>query len=592
MKRFTQILFLMFCLLGTTNIHAQVTIGSNYKPNINALLDVKENENGTATKGVFVSRMSQAARDSIVAPSNGLLIYNNDEDCFNYYSATDSAWISLCGGEGKASLNFNCSADVRIYGSYIVNTGLTSGNYLSISLNVTKKGAYEIKGTTSNGYAFYTNGVFLTAGNTIVNVLGQGTPLSASAGDIVTLYVNGNEQSCSPHVTIPVLKSTGEYSLECGSAVVNGVYKKGTALTSTNTITLPVNVSSLGSYSITTNTVDGISFSVSGTFTSTGSQAVTLTGTGTPTSVSVKTMTISAVSASGTSTCSVNVIPVIPAKTVLHIGYTTAYGYSAYTGPSRSLMDSETNFGAKANSVVKFETFTHTSLGTAPSNSQLLAALNNKPDIVILGYNYIPDATDAVHLAAYLNKKGVVIALTESSLGTQNMMRAIYSDPSISTSLGEGAGAIYALSNTNDPVLNGNFGDVRGKYWGEDASNTTIVSGLTGNFIPYSYAQAVNSTTSRTGVTALRHTGLNFIWFGDGGFLSNENSNGNQYTSNTIEPFVAPSTRGYFPIEKSAYGFAGNGYSAGSFKVQNSILFANMIEWAIQQAEYNGINTK
>lgn len=75
-------------------------------------------------------------------------------------------------------------------------------------------------------------------------------------------------------------------------------------------------------------------------------------------------------------------------------------------------------------------------------------------------------------------------------------------------------------------------------------------------------------------------------------FLSNENANGNQYPSNTIEPFVAPSTGGYFPVQKSSYGYAGNGYTTGGMQVQNSILFANMIAWAIKQAEFNGINTQ
>jgi hypothetical protein len=45
------------------------------------------------------------------------------------------------------------------------------------------------------------------------------------------------------------------------------------------------------------------------------------------------------------------------------------------------------------------------------------------------------------------------------------------------------------------------------------------------------------------------------------------------------------------PVEKTAYGFAGNGRAA---KYAGSKLnrFANILAWAIKQAESNGINTK
>ncbi|MEF9479993.1 hypothetical protein OWR28_21820 [Chryseobacterium sp. 1B4] len=126
-------------------------------------------------------------------------------------------------------------------------------------------------------------------------------------------------------------------------------------------------------------------------------------------------------------------------------------------------MDSPTNFGTTASSIVKYEGFTHTSLGNSPSSAALQAALNNKPDIVVIGYNYTPNATDAGYIASYLNKKGVVIAMTDDTGTAQNLFRGIFSDPTISASYGGGAGSVYALTNSDDPILNGPFGDVRGK---------------------------------------------------------------------------------------------------------------------------------
>lgn len=68
----------------------------------------------------------------------------------------------------------------------------------------------------------------------------------------------------------------------CTGAVVAGTFTSGTAVTTLNKVTLQVTVDSVGTYNISTSTVNGISFSVSGTFTVTGSQSITLTASGTP----------------------------------------------------------------------------------------------------------------------------------------------------------------------------------------------------------------------------------------------------------------------------------------------------------------------
>jgi hypothetical protein len=69
----------------------------------------------------------------------------------------------------------------------------------------------------------------------------------------------------------------------CTGAVVNGTYTAGVAVGSSNTVVISVLVDSVGTYAITTSTVNGISFSASGNFTTTGAQSITLTGSGTPT---------------------------------------------------------------------------------------------------------------------------------------------------------------------------------------------------------------------------------------------------------------------------------------------------------------------
>jgi hypothetical protein len=80
---------------------------------------------------------------------------------------------------------------------------------------------------------------------------------------------------------------TAVYTLEgnggnCTGPIINGTYTTGTALLPSNNIQLRVNVTTIGSYTLTTPEVNGIQFSTSGNFTATGAQTITLSGSGNP----------------------------------------------------------------------------------------------------------------------------------------------------------------------------------------------------------------------------------------------------------------------------------------------------------------------
>jgi hypothetical protein len=69
----------------------------------------------------------------------------------------------------------------------------------------------------------------------------------------------------------------------CTTPVINGNYQQGSPLGSGNTIVLTVDVTTAGTYTISTGTVNGVSFSVTSSFSTTGPQIIQLTGSGTPT---------------------------------------------------------------------------------------------------------------------------------------------------------------------------------------------------------------------------------------------------------------------------------------------------------------------
>ncbi|WP_419869120.1 hypothetical protein [Chryseobacterium sp. CT-SW4] len=582
-------IFLLLLLISFGKFYAQTTTTTNGAvginttvPNTNSVLDIVSGDND---KGILVPRLTEAERDAIAInkpTDDGLTIYNTSEDCINYWSYMDDEWKSLCGQLGKAVFTVDCAL-TEARGSYVQGKELTNSNYLSITVNVTKVGNYTITGTTTNGYNFYGTGAFLSTGTQTIQVIGQGIPTNIQT-DAVAINANGTDVTCTPPVTIEVLSPAGTYTLSCGSATVNGVYKVGVALTTANTITLPVNVTALGSYTITTDTVDGISFTGSGTFSATGNQNVTLYGNGTPTSTTTKTMTITSDSQGAVSTtCSVQVIIVVPKKKLLTSGYgQNDYGYNfSGTANSNKLITTATNFGTLANSVVKYEGWDQIiNAGDDPTEATLTANLtgDNPVDIFVMGQmTYISDAEAAI-IAQYVANGGVVLSFVENPASSQSILRAIFNDRSITTTQAGagGAGSMKSFPVSNDEVLTGPFGNIAGKYWGEDASATTRANGLpVGDIITYSTGDYDSTAGISGSVTALRHKTLNFIWVGDGGFNSGANMSP---ASGTICPFNLDASN--YPIPKTTY----------SQPAQNSIFTANAFAWAIKQAEANGIN--
>lgn len=113
---------------------------------------------------------------------------------------------------------------------------------------------------------------------------------------------------CKKDSPAPPAPAVASFTINCAAVTVQGTYTGGINLNNTHTITVPVNVSQAGTYSVSTATINGITFSATGTFTTTGLQTITLQGTGIPINNSTYFYLISA----GTATCSFPVA-VIPA---------------------------------------------------------------------------------------------------------------------------------------------------------------------------------------------------------------------------------------------------------------------------------------
>lgn len=256
----------------------------------------------------------------------------------------------------------------------------------------------------------------------------------------------------------------------------------------------------------------------------------------------------------------------------IHYGYNVAV--FANNNDAYTFLSSPSNFGLTSGSTIPsmgFEFRGPLATGVI-GNSTLQGYLDEKPDIIVLGYDLYINAAQGQMFAEYLKKGGVLIALNEGNgLSVQNLMRAVFEDNTINQLVRNAAGAVYKLPNIDDPVLNGPFGDLRGLQWGEDASGTMTASNIPlDEVIVYSNASDVSGGTSFTELTAFRHKELGFVWFGDGGFVSSDDP-----TSPTICPFMLDAEKR--PVYKSNYGLS----AINRYNVYNSQLFANMIYWGI-----------
>jgi hypothetical protein len=578
---------------------AQVGIQTT-SPNPNSVLDVVSPD---STKGVLIPRMTEAQRDAININDirdNSLMIYNIDEDCYNYYSKTEQEWKSVCGSLGKSIIELpNGCSDIEVFGSYVQGNSLESEHFLRINVNVIKPGSYTIVASTSNGYGFSVSGTFLAAGEQLVVVPGQGKPQTPNEtpGDVVSLSLNGVDSGCNA-IYVKVAPPTAEYSMTCGSIKAQGSYVKGVALGSGNTVTMRVEVTDIstgGSWAITSNTVDGIYFKGSGMFTSTGEQTITLYGYGTPTSREPKTLTFTANSRGGSATCHGTVIMAIANKRIACVTtIATAYGYnwaSPQTTAVHLMLTDQRNFGTQDNSVVKFEGWTFENQNGI-SNTNLVTLFNrttNIPDIVVTGYNWVSTNNDVADaMLNYLGKGGVVILYSESASTVERLMRNLMGTTSITAGTINAAGAVYSLaSKPGDPVLDGPFGYVGGKQIGEDASLTVGIRNLpVGEVTVYAYGADVSGTTSSTAaatdIVAFRHNTLPLVYVGDGGFTSE-----NGGTDFTICPFKTDANN--YPIPKPNYGRGG---ASNRYEVYNSVFTANAVAWALDYAETQGINVR
>lgn len=617
---FKAVLLLAILSAFALPIGAQVTIGAGEQPVSGALLQLKDKENVTdgtfnASKGLALPRVTLSDKHELYPmflqnpedptsgpnadysePTNklaldkthtGLIVYNLVEDddkelCLGLNQWDGEQWNCFESKMGNAKFAPVSCSDITVGGVYVEGTATTSMNYLSINLNVAKTGAFAITATSGNGYSFYLSGIALSVGGMTVNVPCQGTPIAVQT-DKLTFSGIDLVAGCEPEVEVS--SAVASYSLNCSSIVANGQYMKGTVLTSSNTITLNVTITTSGSYNISTPLTNGIRFSASGNFT-VGTQTVTLIGSGTPTVNVDFPVTINANTQQGNDICSATVPMTLPAMTYAVIGSGSTYSWNS-SPRSSALTNGGVSFGP--NGIVKIVSFTQlwaTSTVNTAAN-YLNGSYNNgaMPDVVLyFAYGAAPNTNITTALRDYINKGGCVIY--GSADGTSSDVNVLLSglfgiSPAQAQSGGQSDDDVYPISNLpNDPVINGPFGNLSARHWGEDNATTgsVIMTQLPTNSVQVCTARSASKTSQDPQYSIVWYNdSKNFFYFGD--------SVGSSTTDNSTGAYPARYNNQGLPLSKN-YGPG----SAWNQFIYNSALELNAVAWAVKKAAVSGIN--
>ncbi len=296
----------------------------------------KQIYNANQLVGEFIVNVSSFGNNLIVGTfsgsaldSSGAVVQLTLGKFTSTISASGSAGSASSGVLGDSS---GICKPVTLAGSYLPGIALTSGNTVQLEVTVAVAGSYTISTNTANGISFTKSGTFTSAGVQTVTLIANGTPISSGTQNFTVTYDNSQCTFAIDFGSAAVFTLGGNGG-NCTPFTIGGIYQQGILLNPTNTVQLQVTVTSIGNYTIATDTVNGVSFSNSGTFTSTGLKIITLAGTGTPLNAGIQNFVVT----TGTSICnfSIDFLPgVAPSGDYFPTSVNSNWTYSLIGGTS------------------------------------------------------------------------------------------------------------------------------------------------------------------------------------------------------------------------------------------------------------------
>ena len=280
---------------NTVILNVNVTTAGNYNVTTTAVNGMTFSGSGNLAVGAQTILLTGSGTPT-TAGANTIPLSVGTSIC-SFTITVAAPGVGTLGGAGGA-----CTPST-VNGIYTAGTPLDASNTVSIQVNVTTAGAFTITTNTVGGMSFSFNGN-LALGTQTVNLLGTGTPAGTGAQNF-TVTLGAGTCTFSIPLAGPGVGTLGGAGGTCTPSLVNGTYQAGTALGGSNSVDVQVNVTTAGAFNITTNTVNGYSFSFTGNL-ALGTQTVTLVGAGTPSAAGSNVFTVT-VPGAPASTCTFTV---------------------------------------------------------------------------------------------------------------------------------------------------------------------------------------------------------------------------------------------------------------------------------------------
>jgi uncharacterized protein (TIGR02145 family) len=201
--KFLVVLGFIFIFPGLSTL-SQVSINANGDPPDNsAILDVK-----STSKGLLIPRMTQSELTAINSPANGLQVFCTTDNKLYIFLSSINRWKEVEFGSGELlppaifSIGTGSAcANTVVNGTYYPAVSLTTSSFVTIQVNVSTIGTYFITTNTVNGYSFSTSGEFSTTGSQTINLMGNGTPVTAQT-DQFTATASNSGGTCTFSVLV------------------------------------------------------------------------------------------------------------------------------------------------------------------------------------------------------------------------------------------------------------------------------------------------------------------------------------------------------------------------------------------------------
>lgn len=161
MKKFKLLLAALIIMIAANLAPAQVSINTdNSDPDASAILDVK-----STTMGIILPRMTEAERNAISNPAEGLIVYCTDCNSTGYYYYNGNSWKQLSSGSSYTDVSITDPG--IMYGCFVIGQAFSNNTATFIISNngLTPIGPIDLNNAASigTGTATFSVGAAVTA---------------------------------------------------------------------------------------------------------------------------------------------------------------------------------------------------------------------------------------------------------------------------------------------------------------------------------------------------------------------------------------------------------------------------------------------